>query len=116
MIFWGPVREYFDAIKGAQQRRPEEGPGETNDLSPGRTIEEGHMRVSQIFSTGGGGGGGCGCHGGNDRYGGGYDHGRYGGGHHGRDYFDSDYRRGRRRRHEELLDVRLDHILDLSLL
>ena len=70
------------------------------------------MRVSQIFSTGGGGD--CGCYGGDGHHG----RGGYGrGGHGDRDYFDSDYRRGRRRRrHEELLDVRLDHILSLSLL
>jgi hypothetical protein len=73
------------------------------------------MRVSQIFSTGGG------CdygdhgnhHGGGDRYG----HGSYGDGYGGRGYYESGYRRGRGRRdRDELLDVRLDHILDLSVL
>jgi hypothetical protein len=83
-------------------------PGETIS-SQGRTMKEGHMRVSQIFSAGGGGGGGCGRGGGN-RHEGGYHESRwYGGGnHHERNWYESGYyneggHRGRRDR-EGLLE------------
>ena len=72
-------------------------------------MEEGHMRVSEIFSTGGGGRGGCG---GGCGYGGGrYEsrgwyggHGGYGG--RGHDYYESGYHRGGRGRdREEFLEI-----------
>jgi hypothetical protein len=70
-------------------------------------MEEGHMRVSEIFSTGGGGGCG-GCGGGCDHGGGRYEsrgwYGGYGGRHH--DYYESGYHRGGRGRdHEEFLEI-----------
>jgi hypothetical protein len=78
-------------------------------------MEEGHMRVSEIFSTGGGGRGGCGGCGGGCGYGGGrYEsrgwyggyggHGGYGG--RGHDYYESGYHRGGRGRdREEFLEI-----------
>ena len=76
-------------------------------------MEEGHMRVSEIFSTGGGGRGcGGGCGGGGCGYGGGrYEsrgwyggYGGYGGRHH--DYYESGYHHGGRGRdREEFLEI-----------
>src|ERR1700712_266524 len=89
--------------QGAQLRRPEEVTWGKR-LSQGRTNEEGHMRVSQIFSTGGGcgHGGGDGHHGKHHEY----ESGWYGGYGHHHDYYESDYHYGGRGRdHEEFLEV-----------